>query len=138
MNIGTSPYINNPLFISLLFFRFLKTKYFHRNLGTYKIGGAPPHNTLGFCWGRSLKIHREIRELFTDCGRSRTGCTGPFTFWTVQFSNSFLYLLFYFILKSLFLKGRRKKNIFGLYLGEGSENRPFKKLTHSLGLQASG
>jgi hypothetical protein len=28
-------------------------------MGTYKIGGAPPHNTLGFlCWGRSLKIHR--------------------------------------------------------------------------------
>jgi hypothetical protein len=41
-------------------------------------------------------------------------------------THSFIYL-FSFFLKSLFLKGRRKKNLFGLYLGEGSENRPFKK-----------
>jgi hypothetical protein len=35
-------------------------------MGTYKIGGVPQHNTLGFlCWGRSLKIHIEMkRELF--------------------------------------------------------------------------
>jgi hypothetical protein len=35
-------------------------------MGTYKIGELPWHNTLGFfCWGRSLKIHIELkRELF--------------------------------------------------------------------------
>jgi hypothetical protein len=50
------------------------------------------------------------------------------TFWKVWFSNSFLYLLCFFLKKPLFLKGRRKKNLFGLYLGEGTENRPFKKI----------
>jgi hypothetical protein len=40
--------------------------HFHGNMGTCKIGGVPQHNTLGFlCWGRSLKIHIEMkRELF--------------------------------------------------------------------------
>jgi hypothetical protein len=80
-------------------------------MGPYKIRVAPPHNTLGFfCWGRSLKIHRDIRELFTKSGRSCTGCTGPFTFWKVQFSNSFLYLLFYFYFKNIyFLKEEERK-----------------------------
>jgi hypothetical protein len=28
-----------------------------------KLGELPPHNTLGFfCWGRSLKIHIEIKR----------------------------------------------------------------------------
>jgi hypothetical protein len=36
---------------------------------------------------------------------------------------SFIYVFF---LNSLFAIVRRKKNIFGLYLGEGSENRPFE------------
>jgi hypothetical protein len=46
---------------------FIEEGNFHRNVGTYKIGGAPPHNALGlFFWTRSLKIHKEIkRELFT-------------------------------------------------------------------------
>jgi len=37
-------------------------------------------------------------------------------------------LIFYlcFFLNYLFVIGRRKKNIFGLYFGEGSENRPFE------------
>jgi hypothetical protein len=40
-------------------------------------------------------------------------------------THSFIFY-FCFLRKSLFLKGRRKKNLFGLYLGEGFENRPFK------------
>jgi hypothetical protein len=50
-----SPYINNPLFtyyilfISSLLSHFVEKKYFHGNMGTYKIGGAPPgHKALGF------------------------------------------------------------------------------------------
>ncbi len=37
-------------------------------MGTYKIWELPQHNALGFfCWGRSLKIHIELkRELFTS------------------------------------------------------------------------
>jgi hypothetical protein len=65
---GTSPCVNNSLFISSLLSHFVEKKYFHGNMQTYKIwGGLPQHNTLGFfCWGRSLKIHTEIkRELFT-------------------------------------------------------------------------
>jgi hypothetical protein len=58
---GTSPYVNNSPLISLLLSRFAGKKYFHGNMGTYEIG------ELFFCWGRSLKIHIEIkRELFTQ------------------------------------------------------------------------
>jgi hypothetical protein len=66
MSRGTSPYVYNSLF-SLLLSCFLEKKYFHGNVGTYKIGELCQHNGLGFfCWGRSLKIHIEIeRELFT-------------------------------------------------------------------------
>jgi hypothetical protein len=47
----------------------------HENMGTYTIWGAPRHNTLGFfCWGRSLKIHRERkREFFTLSGSPTVG-----------------------------------------------------------------
>jgi hypothetical protein len=67
MSIGTSPYLNNSFFISLLLSHLVERKYFCGNMGTYKIGELPWHNALGFfCWGRSLKIHRKIkRELFT-------------------------------------------------------------------------
>jgi hypothetical protein len=47
-NMGTSLYINNSLFtyyvifISSLLSHFVEKKYFHGNMGTYKIGGAPP------------------------------------------------------------------------------------------------
>jgi len=36
----------------------------HRNI----VGSSPPYNSLGiFCWGRSLKIQKEIkREVFTE------------------------------------------------------------------------
>jgi len=63
----TSPYINNSIFTSSLLYYFIEKKYFHGNVGTYKIGELPGHNALRFfCWGRSLKIHIEIkRELFT-------------------------------------------------------------------------
>jgi hypothetical protein len=64
-------YKNLPLrkglsFDSLLLSHFVEDKYFHGNVGTYKIGEFPQHNTLRFfCWGRSLKIHIEIeREAF--------------------------------------------------------------------------
>jgi hypothetical protein len=40
MSTGTSTYVNNSLFISSLLSRFVKKKYFHGNMGTYKIGGA--------------------------------------------------------------------------------------------------
>jgi hypothetical protein len=39
---GTSPYVNNSIFISSLLSHFLEKKYFHGNVGTYKIGGDPP------------------------------------------------------------------------------------------------
>jgi hypothetical protein len=66
MSTGTSPYVNNSLFISSPF-RFIKRKYFHGNMGTYKIGGVPAEYCPRiFCWGRSCKIHIKIkRELFT-------------------------------------------------------------------------
>ncbi len=65
-NMGTSPYINNSLFISSFLSRFVGKKYFHGNVGTYKIGGDPHNNGLGFYWWRSLKILIEIeKELFT-------------------------------------------------------------------------
>jgi hypothetical protein len=38
---GTSPYVNNSVFISLPFSHFIEKKYFHGNMGTYKIGGVP-------------------------------------------------------------------------------------------------
>jgi hypothetical protein len=38
---GTSLYVNNSLFISSLPSPFVEKKYFHGNVGTYKIGGAP-------------------------------------------------------------------------------------------------
>jgi hypothetical protein len=37
---GTSPYINNSLFISSLLSHFVKNKYFHGNVGTYRIGSS--------------------------------------------------------------------------------------------------
>jgi hypothetical protein len=51
----------------LLLSGLVEKKYLDGNVGTYKIGELPCHNALGFfCWGRSLKMHREIkRELFT-------------------------------------------------------------------------
>jgi hypothetical protein len=44
----------------LLLSCFLEKKYFHGNVGTYKIGELHQHISLGFfCWGRSLKnTHR--------------------------------------------------------------------------------
>jgi hypothetical protein len=65
MSTGTSPYINNSLFISSLLSSLINKI---KSMGTYKIGGAPQHNALGFfCGGRTIKIHIEIieRELFT-------------------------------------------------------------------------
>jgi len=51
-----SPYGNNYLLISSIPFRFVENKYFHRNMGTYKIGELHQHNTLGFfCWGDPSK-----------------------------------------------------------------------------------
>jgi hypothetical protein len=41
MSTRTSPYVNNSLFISSLLSHFVEKKYFHGNMGTYKIGGAP-------------------------------------------------------------------------------------------------
>jgi hypothetical protein len=41
LSMGNSPYINNSLFISSFFSHFLEKKYFHGNVGTYKIGGDP-------------------------------------------------------------------------------------------------
>jgi len=63
----TSPYVNNSFLNSWLLSHFVKMKYFRGNMGTYKIGGAPRHNALGFfCWQRSFKnTHRIKREWFT-------------------------------------------------------------------------
>jgi hypothetical protein len=50
MGMETSPYVNNSLFISLLLSHFVKKKYFHGSMGTYKIGGSLgkiPQNTHG-------------------------------------------------------------------------------------------
>ncbi len=61
---GTSPSVNNSLFISLLLSNFIKK---NKNPWEHiKLGELPWHNALGFfCWGRSLKIHIEIKsELF--------------------------------------------------------------------------
>jgi hypothetical protein len=41
MSMRTSPYVNNSLFISLLPSHLEEKKYFHRNMGTYKIREAP-------------------------------------------------------------------------------------------------
>jgi len=41
MSMGTSPYVKNSLFISLLLSCFTEKKYFHGNMETYKIRGAP-------------------------------------------------------------------------------------------------
>jgi hypothetical protein len=40
-SMGTSPYIKNSLFISLLLSCFTEKKYFHGNIKTYKIRGVP-------------------------------------------------------------------------------------------------
>ncbi len=56
----TLPYANDFLLISSLLSRFLEKKYFHGNMGTYKIGELPQHSAIMFfCCGRSLKIHIE-------------------------------------------------------------------------------
>jgi hypothetical protein len=66
---GTSPYVNNSPLISSLLSRFAGKKYFHGNMGTYEIG------ELFLCWGRSLKIHIEIkRELFTQRRERENKC----------------------------------------------------------------
>jgi len=38
---GTSPYLNNSLLIFSILSLFVEKKYFHGNLGTYKIGNVP-------------------------------------------------------------------------------------------------
>jgi hypothetical protein len=63
-------YKNLPLHKQLSFY-FLTSLLFHRKeifpWEHIKLGELPGHNALGFfCWGRSLKIHVEIkRGLFT-------------------------------------------------------------------------
>jgi hypothetical protein len=42
-SMGTSPYLNNSLLIFSILSHFVEKKYFHGNLGTYKIGNVP-HN----------------------------------------------------------------------------------------------
>jgi hypothetical protein len=65
-------YRNLPLcnqlspFVSCLLSHMVEKKYFHGNMRTYKIVGRSPTYLAFFYWGRSLKIHTEIkRELFT-------------------------------------------------------------------------
>ncbi len=58
-------------------------------------------------------------------------CTGPSTFGKVSFqTHSFIFYLSTFcsVFKKLseFVKGRRKINQAGLYVGEGLKKRPFK------------
>jgi hypothetical protein len=38
---NTSPSVSNSLFISSFLSHFIEKSYFHGNVGTYKIGGAP-------------------------------------------------------------------------------------------------
>jgi hypothetical protein len=39
---------------------FVEKKYFHGNMGTYKIGELPQHSAIRFfCYRKSLKIHIE-------------------------------------------------------------------------------
>ncbi len=67
MSTGSSPYVNNSLFISSLLSCLLKKEIFPWECGERtKLGELPRHNALGFiCWGRCFKIHTEIkRELF--------------------------------------------------------------------------
>jgi hypothetical protein len=64
---GNLPLHKQLSFYFLTSFLFDKKNKIHGNMGTYKIGGAPQHNALGFfCGGRTIKIHIEIikRELF--------------------------------------------------------------------------
>jgi hypothetical protein len=55
MHLRTSPYVNNSLSISFASFSFRKNEknsWEHGNMGTYRIGELPWHNTLGFFyWG---------------------------------------------------------------------------------------
>ncbi len=60
-----------------------------------------------------------------------TGCTGASTFQTVQLSNSVIYLLLHrfshFISFRLYVYRKAKRKITsGLYVGKGSEKRPFQ------------
>jgi hypothetical protein len=60
------PLLKQLSFHFLTSFPFIEKKYFHGNMGTYKIGELPPHNALGFFYWRrrSVKItHRNKREL---------------------------------------------------------------------------
>jgi hypothetical protein len=44
----TSPCVNNSLLITSLLSYFIESKYFHGNMGTYKIGELSWQNALGF------------------------------------------------------------------------------------------
>jgi hypothetical protein len=62
----THKYWNLPLWKQLSF-NFLASFWFHKKeifpWEHIKLGELPRHNTLGFfCWGRSLKIHIEIKK----------------------------------------------------------------------------
>jgi hypothetical protein len=58
---GTSPYVNNSVLISLIFSHFIEKKYFYGNMGTYKIGEVPLEYRPKVR-GRSLKLHIEIKS----------------------------------------------------------------------------
>jgi hypothetical protein len=60
---GTSPCINNYLFISLVFPLSSKRNIYMGTWEYIKFGELPQHNALWyFRWGRSLKIHIEIKR----------------------------------------------------------------------------
>jgi hypothetical protein len=64
----------------------------HRN-----IAGSPSlHNSLGiFCWGRSLKIQREIeREVFKACTQGKDEC-GPDFGAEQEAPSGFLFFYFF-------------------------------------------
>jgi hypothetical protein len=54
-------------FYFLVSFSFRRKEIFPWDYGNIKLGELPQHNNLGFfCWGRTFKIHIEIkRELLT-------------------------------------------------------------------------
>jgi hypothetical protein len=76
MSTGSSPCANNSLFISLLLSHFTENKYFHGNMRTYKIGGAPLayRPRVSSAVGDPSKIHIAIKRelsMFSEYERKK-------------------------------------------------------------------
>jgi len=74
--VETSLYVNNLLFISSLLSHFIEKKYFHRNVGTYKIGGAPStqHPRVFTLVEILQNTHRNIKGVVYAMGHGKQIC----------------------------------------------------------------